>query len=273
MPLPSGQHRTAEAIPAFRTALAFLTRIPCAPAKVNVSGSVSWYGAAGIVVGFFSTGIALLFWYASQDRLPAIAALAAGWLYVAAEAWFTRGLHWDGAADMGDALGSGAGGDKFWQILKDSRLGAFGAMSILFLSALQANAAALLLYKIFANGPAVFLPLTLAPAWARLTPAWLGSGGTAYGSSFLGAMICSHVTHRIWLLAWMQAAAILLLCLLAGLSAFALLLLLAAQIAINCYFRQLGKLHGGISGDFFGCLIVVSQTAFLLFAACAFSPV
>ena len=62
---------------------------------------------------------------------PLLCAALAAWLWMALEAWSTRGLHWDGLADLGDASGSGAQGERFWAILRDSRLGAFGALHLL----------------------------------------------------------------------------------------------------------------------------------------------
>jgi len=42
----------------------------------------------------------------------------------------TRCLHWDGWADLWDGIGSGAKGEKFFIILKDSRIGTFGAIGL-----------------------------------------------------------------------------------------------------------------------------------------------
>lgn len=270
MPLLFRLPRGVEAVAAFRSALAFLTRIPYASGgAMSMKGSIYWHGMAGLVVGISCTAVAGLFWFGSAECLSALSAVAAGWIYVAMEAWITRGLHWDGVADIGDALGSGAIGERFWLILKDSRLGAFGAMALILVFALQASAAALLFGKIPVHGVSASLALILAPAWARLTVPWLGFGGIGHHGSALGAVICEHVNGVHWLLAWIQAICILSVCFMAGLAGHILLFLLAAQIGLNIHFRRLGRRHGGLSGDFFGCFIEVSQTGFLLLAACA----
>ena len=43
-----------------------------------------------------------------------------------------RGLHHDGLADVADAFGSGKRGEEFRKILKDSRIGSFGALALIF---------------------------------------------------------------------------------------------------------------------------------------------
>lgn len=107
-------------------ACGFLTRL--VPARVatadDMAAAVRWFPLAGLVVGGacwlpFALGLA-----ASH---PAIQA----WLYVLINLWVTRGLHWDGVADLADAWGSSATGERFWDILKDSRIGAFGVMGLL----------------------------------------------------------------------------------------------------------------------------------------------
>ncbi len=69
--------------------------------------------------------------------VPALAGLAGGLPFVQAlivlglGLFLTRGLHWDGWADLWDAWASRAEGDRFWEIIKDSHIGAFGVMGLI----------------------------------------------------------------------------------------------------------------------------------------------
>lgn len=62
-----------------------------------------------------------------------VAVLFTAFIYVLWLAFATRGLHWDGWADLGDACGAAScGAEKFMAALKDSRIGAFGVLALAF---------------------------------------------------------------------------------------------------------------------------------------------
>ena len=109
----------------FILAAGFLTRL--APARVAdeqaLGRSIRLFAFVGLYLG-------------TVMALPFIFGLATGHPWLQAWAWLglsmalTRGLHWDGWVDLCDAWGSGVRGERFWEILKDSRMGAFGAMGL-----------------------------------------------------------------------------------------------------------------------------------------------
>jgi adenosylcobinamide-GDP ribazoletransferase len=109
----------------FLTALGFLTRLW--PARIipeaAFPASVPWFPLAGLAVGAACVVPALLGLFAGAHWLQ-------GWLAVAISLYVTRGLHADGLADMADAWGSCAAGERFWEILKDSRVGPFGVLGL-----------------------------------------------------------------------------------------------------------------------------------------------
>lgn len=238
------------------TALAFYTCL--APASARADAALAWNGAAGLLLG---AAITLPPYAITYFQHGWITALLAAWLWLTLEIRLTRGLHWDAVADLGDAVGSGANGKNFWFILKDSRMGAFGGMSLYAFLTGQLLAAA----SHFATtaGPAVSA-LILAPAFARLGPAWLGRQASAYATNSLGALICARATRKIWVWAWLQGICFAFIPCLFGLAIAQALLLLAAQSGLNCWFGRLAREHGGLSGDFFGCHIEASQLLFLL---------
>jgi adenosylcobinamide-GDP ribazoletransferase len=107
----------------FFNALSFLTRL--GPARLveqdEFPDTVIWFPLVGLVVGAFSSAPIFLGLFSKYAWLQ-------GWLVVGLSLWLTRGLHADGLADIADAWGSRASGDKFWTILKDSRCGPFGVL-------------------------------------------------------------------------------------------------------------------------------------------------
>ncbi len=239
----------------FEAALAFLSRLG-KPAPCGIG--LAWHGIAGLALGAIITLPSFLLFIAFSKLFLSPLLGALGWL--ALEIWLSRGLHWDAVADLGDALGSGASGAKFRAILKDSRMGAFGAMALNLGMASQWLAVA----AHFAAGTwAALATLFFAPAWARLGPAWLGHGQKAREPNSLGALVCAEASRKIWILAWLQACTIAALACVAGLNAWQACLLLMSQIMLNLAFTRLAKKYGGLSGDFFGCHIEASQLAFL----------
>ncbi len=122
----------------FRTALAFLTRLPGGQhpedAKV-LTRSVGWFPTVGIVIGALGAGV---FVGASQLVNPLTAAVLA----FAVTAIATGGFHEDGLADSVDALAGGWTVERRLEILKDSRHGTFGVLALVLITMLKVSALA-----------------------------------------------------------------------------------------------------------------------------------
>ena len=109
-------------IAAFR----FLTRIPLPGPPTqpeDISRAVGWFPLVGAFVGLATAGIFLLgfrFWPAP---VAAVIAIAIGLM-------LTGGFHEDGATDATDGLGGGWTNERVLEIMKDSRIGAYGAMAL-----------------------------------------------------------------------------------------------------------------------------------------------
>jgi adenosylcobinamide-GDP ribazoletransferase len=115
------------------TAFQFLTRLPLGrlPYDPNaLSRSAKFFPLVGFAVGLVGAG-----WYLWLVRhLPApIAALLTVAFFVVA----TGALHEDGLADVADAFGGGWDRERVLSILKDSRIGTFGALAIVISVALR----------------------------------------------------------------------------------------------------------------------------------------
>lgn len=109
----------------FILAAGFLTRL--APARVadetTLGRSLRFFPFVGLYLG---TVAMLPFMFGLATDRPWLQA----WMWLGLTMVLTRGLHWDGWVDLCDAWGSSARGERFWEILKDSRMGAFGAMGL-----------------------------------------------------------------------------------------------------------------------------------------------
>jgi len=114
----------------FRTALEFLTRLPAGSGRQhekNDLASASWaFAPVGLLVGGIA-GAAI--WAASGAGLHPLAAALIG---LGVQALITGALHEDGLADMADGLGAGPDKSRALEIMRDSRIGTYGVLALLF---------------------------------------------------------------------------------------------------------------------------------------------
>jgi adenosylcobinamide-GDP ribazoletransferase len=135
------------------TAIQFLTRCPV-PAWVGhdpawLNQCVRWFPWVGAAVG--AAGAAVL-WGAGMLWPPAVAAV----LCVMATVCITGAFHEDGLADTFDALGGVVSRERALDIMKDSRIGSYGAVAlVLVLGARVAALAALAAHSLSGAAAAV----------------------------------------------------------------------------------------------------------------------
>lgn len=109
------------------TAFGYFSRLPI-PARLafseaRLAASGRYFPIVGLVIGL----IAALVYYLAASRLPLSLAVL---LSMAASLLATGALHEDGLADCCDAFGGGHSRDDVLRIMKDSRIGAFGAIGL-----------------------------------------------------------------------------------------------------------------------------------------------
>ena len=119
----------------FFIALQFFTRVPI-PAWVGFESawlhdSIRYFPLVGALVGGFGSVVLLA---ASLLWPPVVAVL----LSMAATVWMTGGFHEDGWADTCDGLGGTVSGARSLEIMKDSRIGTYGALGLCLLLGLKA---------------------------------------------------------------------------------------------------------------------------------------
>jgi adenosylcobinamide-GDP ribazoletransferase len=120
----------AEWLRLFLIAIQFLTRLPV-PDKLQASeetlgNATKFFPLVGAMVG---AGAALTFW-PLQHLLPHSAAALFAIIFTA---FITNAFHEDGLADTFDGCGGGWTKEQALEIMRDSRLGTYGALALIFL--------------------------------------------------------------------------------------------------------------------------------------------
>ncbi len=223
-------------------ALRFLSRLSppgeeMARFERDLPRALAFFPLAGAGLGAI-TGLVL--WTAAQLFPLYLAVLLA----LAFDAWLTRGLHEDAVADLCDGLGGGRTPEDVLRIIKDSRIGAFGALALGFAVALRAAGLVALddplraVVALVVAGAAARL-LMLAVMWR--VPALPG----------LGAQVARAMDGRRFALALLLAAPVLLAG--AWIAPLGMALALAAGLAFLAWYRALLlRRLGGSNGDAMG---------------------
>jgi adenosylcobinamide-GDP ribazoletransferase len=110
--------RSLAAALQFLTILPIRTKTYVAPGKAAI-----WYPLAGALIG---AGGAAVFYYAGRWLPMAVASFLAVLFWIA----ISGALHEDGFGDIADAIRAGRSRDLMLQILKDSRVGTYGAVAV-----------------------------------------------------------------------------------------------------------------------------------------------
>ena len=229
-------------------AMQFLTIVPAgsAVAPADAALFIPLIGAAiGAAAGVIDVAAGRLF-------PPPISALFALVFLL----MITGALHEDGLADVFDAFRAGRSSERIHGILKDSRIGVFGALALLMTILLRWQSIALL-------GPGAIPALAAAVGASRGAVVAFAYGSEPAGEG-LGRAFCRELRPSIAAAAALQAAALPFLCGLKAGSA-ALIANTIAIFAARAYFH---RRIGGITGDCLGALCQISETLLLLIFIC-----
>ncbi len=110
----------------FRLAVQFLTRVRVGRPEWSAeaqAASIRWFSVVGLLVGL-ATAVVLM---GAASVLPG---LVAGSLSTAAGLLLTGCFHEDGLADAADGLGGGTTRERTLEIMRDSRIGTYGAAAL-----------------------------------------------------------------------------------------------------------------------------------------------
>ena len=235
----------------FILATTFLTRLRLPVATVSglsdLRRASRLFAAVGLLIGL-AGGIV----YAIAFGLGLAPWLAAA-LAVAATILITGGLHEDGLADTADGFAGGASREDKLAIMRDSRIGTFGTLALIFSVLLRVAALASL-----ADIDIVLAALICAHAFSRAAMTsvmhWLPNArddglSAAVGRPDQAAAIIGLAIALVAALVLLQGAGLLAMVIAAG-AAAGMALLARRQI-------------GGQTGDVLGATEQVAQAAFL----------
>jgi adenosylcobinamide-GDP ribazoletransferase len=235
------------------TALAFFSRLPVkAPAGAfDLRRSAAAWPLAGLVLAILP---AALLWL---GRLAGLPPLVAASLALALAAALTGAMHEDGLADAADGFGGGRSREAKLAIMRDSRLGTYGALALGLTLLVKAAALAGL-----AHCPGLAaLALVLVAALSRVMALWHWNGTLPARRDGLAwaAGRPDWLAMAMALLIALVPAVILVACF--GLSALVGIFLAALGIALfsGLCRRQIG----GHTGDTVGAAQQIAETLLL----------
>jgi adenosylcobinamide-GDP ribazoletransferase len=238
-------------------ALQFLTRVPVRLARFEppeLNHSARYFPMVGALVGVFGAAVyvgAALLWP------PLVAAL----LSMAATAWLTGGFHEDGLADTCDGLGGAVKRERALAIMKDSRLGSYGALGLLLTLGLKAA-----LLADLGSIERAACAIVFAHAFSRAAPvvllATLHYGGDAEQAR---AKPMAQQVSRIDVLIAVASALLLAALLVPPLGTLPVAVATVAAVVVTaCMHRWLRRRLGGYTGDALGATQQWCEVALLL---------
>jgi adenosylcobinamide-GDP ribazoletransferase len=233
----------------FWLVLGFFTRLPVVSVTGHLGEAARAFPLAGLVVGLIG---AFVYFVAMEIGLSG---LLAALLAVAATGIVTGALHEDGWADVCDALGARGGVEKRLEILRDSRLGSFGGLALIFATSIKVAAIANLGAPELVAGALVaahtlargVLPLVMSRMTLARSNGLAADAGRPTQSAANWSLIIA-----------------LLFAVLAVAPIAALVALLAALAATWLVGKLAQKKFGGYTGDVLGAVEQVAEMAILI---------
>lgn len=235
----------------------FLTRLPL-PARgyspARWARAPHWFALVGLGLGLVLAG---LFWGAAQiwsQSVAAIAVLALGLV-------MTGALHEDGLADCLDGLGGGRDRDHALDIMRDSQIGAYGALGLAMALGLQAAA--------LASAPLTFGigALVIGHSFGRALMAHALGQGRYLRSKGTGTGLTRPLGRAGWACTLASVALALVVALPVVGAAATLGASLGALVAATLWRTWTLQRLGGDTGDTLGGMQCVALTGSLLGAA------
>ena len=229
--------------------LIFFTRLP--PLKMcynpdHEKDILRYFSLIGLFVGLFQAGLFFLLSFFFPHKLSLILSLAAVPL-------ITGALHEDGLADSFDALWGGTNIEKREKILKDSRLGTYGALVLMFSLYLKVetlNAITSNLFSIIIVGHVLSRFLAISPLLFQKY------GGTAESKSKNAARELSLKNFLVNLLVVIISVSFL--------APKEILLSLGTLPVLTIITLIIKQKMGFLRGDFFGMIQQCTEIAFYL---------
>jgi adenosylcobinamide-GDP ribazoletransferase len=257
----------------FLLAVQFFTRIPITGRLAEWVGfnhgmlraSAAHFAGVGWIVGAVAVAVYALVASASAS---VFSPLVAACLCTVATAMLTGGFHEDGLADVADGLGGSYDKTRALEIMKDSRVGAFGAMALVL-----ALATKLSLLAALGNSslPMACLVLLCAHVVSRACPmvlVWLlpHVGDTATSKS---KPLADQITPSVLWSNFVWCLLLFPLLNIAGAATIFIVGCVAALLMLAWMWRLFSKRLRGFTGDCLGATQQVCEIAFYIGALLA----
>lgn len=229
-------------------AIQFLTRIPIKKNlpfnEKNIRKSLLFFGLVGLLIGSLAAiPFVLLYDYSTS---------IGGVFSLLAMVVLTGGLHLDGLSDTCDGFFSGRQGDRIQEIMRDSRIGAFGVIAIVVALLFK-----LVLVMNLSKSMWILIPLSLANG--RLIVSYLIAYKKTTESSSIGKMFNKSNPKKYVLIAIPIYFVFLII-----INVWFIIPLLACFIFAELVSKVTYKKIGGFSGDVYGAVIEISEIISLL---------
>jgi adenosylcobinamide-GDP ribazoletransferase len=251
----------------FFVATQFLTRLPTPQLAAFetswLSASARYFPLVGSLVGAINVGV----WWVARQVLPASVAVG---LMLAVSMLVTGAFHEDGLADTCDGLGAGGSRERILGIMKDSRIGAFGAIALFLTLGLKWTALVALPVALF---PLLVMTAHMLSRWCAIGLIWrLPYVRDAEGKS---KPFADRLCGTEWLLS--GAIGTLGLVPIAWLSAergaleprIILVAMVCAAVTAGIAALYFRRRIGGYTGDCLGAVQQLAELAFLIGALAA----
>lgn len=234
-------------------AFQFLTRLYL-PINVewdtaNLRRSLMWFGLVGAFIGVILAGAMTLF--NRFNVIPAVSGIIILLIWI----FITGGMHIDGISDMADGFFSMRDKEKTLEIMKDSHVGAFGVITIVFLLLIKFE----MLKEFIIIEKNVWL-LILPPTIARIAAGLVLSFYETTKKSGLGYTFHSSDPRIFWAIGF-----IVTLIISSILNIKSLIFIGIAILASNLMALWAKKKIGGLNGDIYGAIVETVEVIGMVF--------
>ena len=248
----TGSNGKPDILNAVRMAFGFLSVLPVPQKKewsdLDFGWSAVFYPAVGALIGA-AAGWSFSLLDRVLERAPAAFLTLIIWILL------SGALHWDGLADCFDGFCCSASPERRLEIMKDSRLGTFGALGVFCSLILKWLC---IWFLPASKGPLFFALIGASARWAML----FLTGLPLANPNGLAAMLQKHCPKRIVLYASPLPVLLAILNGAGSAIAYPVISVLTAGLLALTAKRKIG----GISGDVLGFTIELSEIVMLLCA-------
>ncbi len=228
----------------------FLTRIPI---NVNLDVDIEdftkgivYFPLVGSIIGCFLAGLYLVLSKLGLELFTIATLLVVGEIFI------TGGLHLDGLSDTFDGVYSNRDRERILEIMKDSRIGANGVLSLIVLILLKIS-----LYISIPKSYIIYV-IFLMPIFSRaMVPIICYKAKyprkEGMGNMFIGRVEMKSIIIDLLILTLFSLVFIKSIFIIPALICFTLL-----------YRAHISKIIGGITGDIIGASIEINEIVFLI---------